>query len=73
MKDGLRNKLLNQSGFTLAEILIAITLFAFFIIAFLKNQGQNIYDSTFLKEEIILKELCENKLNEIILYFSCKI
>ena len=39
----------NQKGFSLIEVLIAITLFAFFVTAFLTAQGYNVSDSHFLK------------------------
>lgn len=48
------------------EVLIAISLFAIFATVFVTGFGYNLLDSGNLKEEIILKDLCENKINEII-------
>ncbi|MBF0363113.1 MAG: prepilin-type N-terminal cleavage/methylation domain-containing protein [Oligoflexia bacterium] len=55
------------AGFTLIEVVIAITLFAIFIIAFISTEGSNVRDSVNMKEELLLQKLCENKLNQIIL------
>jgi type II secretion system protein I len=56
-----------QDGFTLMEILIAITVFAVFVASYMVAQGFNLTDSMVLKEEMILKRLCENKINELII------
>ena len=56
----------NQSGFTLMEVMIAIVIFATFSTAFVTGFGYNLMDSGGLKENIILKDLCENKINDII-------
>lgn len=58
----------NSSGFTLLEVLIAMTIFATFITAFVAVQGNNLRDSTTMREEQILQRLCENKLSEITLH-----
>lgn len=63
---GLLNKI-NQKGFSLLEVMIAITLFAFFITAFLTSQGYNVSDSALSEEQLILQSLCERKINELIL------
>ena len=58
---------LNKSnGFTLIEVMIAISIFSIFAAVFVTGQGYNLLDSSKLKEEIILKDLCENKINDII-------
>ncbi|MBT3584987.1 MAG: prepilin-type N-terminal cleavage/methylation domain-containing protein [Halobacteriovoraceae bacterium] len=57
----------SQRGMTLIEVMIALALFAVFITAFMGAQGYNISSSTNLKEEIFLKELTIEKLNEVIL------
>lgn len=62
-----RSPLTSKAGFTLIEVVIAITLFAIFIIAFISTQGSNVRDSVNMKEELLLQKLCENKLNEILL------
>lgn len=56
----------NQSGFTLMEVMIAISIFAVFATAFVTGFGYNLLDSSKLKQNIILKDFCENKINEII-------
>lgn len=60
-------KLKNQSGFSLIEVLIAITLFAFFVTAFLTAQGYNVSDSQLSEEQLMLQQLCERKINELYL------
>ena len=59
-------KFLNIRGFTILEVLIALTIFAVFISVFVTSQGGNLADSVMIREEIKLRQLCEQKLNEII-------
>lgn len=67
MAEGTLKKLLNnKSGFTILEVIIAITIFAVFATAFVQGTGYNLLDSGRLKEDILLKDYCENKLNDII-------
>jgi prepilin-type N-terminal cleavage/methylation domain-containing protein len=62
-----KRKEINQSaGFTLFEVMIAIAIFAVFATVFVTGQGFNVLDSSKLKNEMILKDLCQNKINEII-------
>lgn len=61
----MEKKKLNK-GFTLLEVMIAMAIFAVFATAFVAGFGGNLRDSSELKEDILLKELCENKINEII-------
>jgi prepilin-type N-terminal cleavage/methylation domain-containing protein len=56
----------NQSGFTLMEVLIAITIFALFATVFVTGQGYNLLDSGKFKDDLLLKDLAENKINEIV-------
>lgn len=56
----------NQSGFTLMEVMIAISIFAVFATVFVTGMGYNLMDSSKLKENILLKDLCENKINDLI-------
>ena len=56
----------NKSGFTLMEVMIAISIFATFATVFVTGFGYNLLDSGTLKENILLKDLCENKINDII-------
>ncbi len=65
-KVGLKKLLGPQSGFTLMEVMIALVIFSVFAAAFVTGQGYNLLDSGKLKEEILLKDYCENKINEII-------
>ncbi len=57
----------NQSGFSLIEVLIAITVFSVFISAYTLTQGNNLTDSIRMSEELILKKLTEKIINEIVL------
>lgn len=56
----------NQSGFTLMEVMIAIAIFATFGTVFVTGFGYNLVDSGKLKEDILIKDLCENKINDIV-------
>lgn len=57
----------DQHGFSLLEVMIAITLFAFFITAFLTSQGYNVSDSALSEEQLMLQSLAERKINELVL------
>lgn len=58
---------LREEGFSLLEVMIAITLFAFFMTAFLASQGYNVSDSALSEEQLTLQSLCEKKINELYL------
>lgn len=60
-------KRLDSNGFTLLEVLMALTLFSFFILAFTMNQGYNITSSANMAEDIRMHNLCERVVNEAIL------
>lgn len=47
--------------------MIAITLFAFFVTAYLTSQGYNVEDSRLSEEQLILQQLAERKINELVL------
>lgn len=66
IKSRLKFSIKNQAGFTLMEVMIAISIFAIFATVFVTSFGYNMLDSGKLKEDIILKDLAENKINEII-------
>lgn len=55
-----------QDGFSLIEVMIALTVFAVFAVVFMTSQGQNIADSSRMRKETMLATLCETKINEII-------
>lgn len=57
----------NEKGFSLLEVMIALTLFAFFVTAFLTSQGYNVADSALSEEQLMLQQLCERKINELVL------
>ena len=60
-------KIIDNSGFSLLEVMIAITLFAFFVTAYLTGQGYNVEDSRLSEEQLILQQLAERKINELVL------
>jgi len=57
----------HQAGFTILEVLIALTIFAVFASVYSMSQGHNYMSSTILRQDLKLQELCNNKLNEILL------
>ena len=61
-----KNFLTNQNGFTLMEVMISIAIFTVFASVFVTGQGYNLLDSSKLKEEILMKDFAENKINDII-------
>ncbi len=56
----------NNKGFTLLEVMIALTIFAVFAVMFVAGQGGNLADSMQMREESLLRILCVNKINEIL-------
>ena len=52
---------IKEKGFSLLEVMIALTLFAFFATAFLSSQGYNVADSRLSEEQLILQQLAERK------------
>jgi prepilin-type N-terminal cleavage/methylation domain-containing protein len=61
------NQINNQKGFSLLEVMIAITLFAFFITAYMAATGYNVDDARVSEEQLILQQLAERKINDLIL------
>ncbi|MBF0207239.1 MAG: type II secretion system protein [Oligoflexia bacterium] len=57
----------DQRGFTLLEVLVAVTLLGIFITAFMASQGFNVNDSAMMRKELLLQKLCQKKINEILL------
>lgn len=60
------HNLKSEEGFSLVEVLIAIAIFSIFTVSFITGLGYNLLDSSSLKDEMMLKNLCESKINEII-------
>jgi type II secretion system protein I len=60
-------KRIGEKGFTLIEIMIAMTIFALFTTAFLMSQGTNISNSTLMQEDLILHSLAQRKINEVLI------
>lgn len=56
-----------EQGLTLIEVTIALFIFAIFMASFVTSQGDNLNASSRMKQEVKLKELCQRKLDEIIL------
>ncbi len=56
----------NDKGFTLLEVMIALTIFAVFAAMFVVGQSGNLADSVQMREESLLRILCLNKINEIL-------
>jgi type II secretion system protein I len=65
-KLSLKKILCTNQGFTLIEVMIAIAIFTVFASVFVTGQGYNLLDSSKLKEEMLMKDFAENKINEII-------
>lgn len=57
----------NAKGFTLVEVLMALTIFSLFIVVFMSTQGYNITTSTRMKDELEMHNIAEYKINEAIL------
>src|SRR5690606_35456920 len=58
---------MSEAGFSLMEVMIAITLFAFFITAFLTSQGYNVADSENSEQQLLLHGLAERTMNELLI------
>ena len=67
IKNKVKVLLQEEKGFSLMEIMIAIMLFTIFYTVFHTSLSYNVMDSSLMKEELILKELCNRKMNEVIL------
>ena len=66
MAKELENKFTDK-GFTLVEVMIAMTIFGLFITAFLMSQSANISSSVTMAEDLTLQSLAERKINEVLL------
>ncbi|MBT7609824.1 MAG: prepilin-type N-terminal cleavage/methylation domain-containing protein [Bacteriovoracaceae bacterium] len=56
--------ILNNQGMTLLEVMIALAIFSVFIVSYMVSQGYSIKDSTDLKEDIKLRALCLQVIDE---------
>ena len=56
----------SQSGFTLIEVLIAVTIFAVFSSAYLVTQGNNLSDSQQFRRESALEDIAVEIINQTI-------
>ena len=56
-----------KKGFTLLEIMIAMTVFSMFVTAFVVSQGNNLADSTNMRFEYQIKNILEKEVTEIII------
>lgn len=63
----MNNRKKNNHGFTLLEIMIAMTVFSMFVTAFVVSQGNNLADSTNMRAEYELKNILEKEVNELII------
>lgn len=54
-----------EKGFSLLEVMIALTLFSIFVASYLVSQGYNVSDSALNEEQLMLQQLCEVKLSEL--------
>jgi prepilin-type N-terminal cleavage/methylation domain-containing protein len=57
----------SQKGFSLLEVMIALTLFAIFISTYLVSQGYNVSDSALNEEQLRLHMLCEMKMQDTLI------
>lgn len=56
-----------SQGFSLLEVMIALTMFSIFISAYLVSQGYNVSDSSLSEEQLKLHMLCEKQMQEIMI------
>jgi prepilin-type N-terminal cleavage/methylation domain-containing protein len=61
----LRKILSNNHGFSLAEVMVAFSLLAIFLVAFTASQTDMLSDSEHLKIELDTQQFCEEKINDI--------
>ena len=61
------HKKLKNKGFTLLEIMIAMTVFSLFVTAYVVSQGNNLADSSNMRYEYEMKNILEQEINQIII------
>lgn len=57
----------NQRGFSLIEIMIALTIFSVYSVAMIYRQSNNVTGSIQMSEDLILHNLAELKMNEVLI------
>ena len=57
--------MLKNRGFTLVEIMIALTIFAIASAALVRNASQSVYQTGLIKDRTLAWWIAENKLNEL--------
>lgn len=66
MKSNSRTQIIkNNDGFTIIEVMIALSIFSIFLAAFALTQSYNLNDSMIFKEELILRNFALLKFNEL--------
>lgn len=58
---------INQSGFSLLEVMFAIAIFAGFVSVIAQTQSYNVQLSTLMEEELKLHNLAKTKMNEVLI------
>lgn len=58
---------INQNGFSLFEVLVAIAIFSVFLAAYVVSEGQSLTASQNLETELVMRKLGEEVLTEAIL------
>jgi len=56
-----------QGGFSLLEVMMAVTLFTTFTAAFMVSQGYNLADSALSEEQLKLHMLAEQRMNDLLI------
>jgi prepilin-type N-terminal cleavage/methylation domain-containing protein len=64
MNKSIPKNILNNRGMTLLEVMIALAIFSVFIVSYMISQGYSIKDSADLKENIKLRALCLQVIDE---------
>ncbi len=56
-----------KNGFSLLEVMFAFAIFAAVAVSYTTGIGSNLAQSALMRDEVILRNLCEQKINELIL------